>query len=444
MNNQHNSAPIPTHTPAPALSRPLHKHYRWELMALLCCTYFLHQADRAIFGAVLPLIKSDLQLSNTQIGVSVWVLFFVTAVMVPIAGWVGDRWSKKWIISCSLVFWSVATMLTGISRGIGGLIAFRSVATGGGESFYGPASTALIAAFHKKTRALALSLHQGALYFGIMVSGFLGMWFAQQFGGWRSAFYIFGGAGVLLGGVLALCLRDPGDGAAEAGAAETGGARAPQKPLPPLEAVALLVRIPSALLLTCGFIAIVFVNNAYVTWAPMFIGAKFATPQIVASGNSMLYHHIAALAGVLIGGALADAVVPRNPRFRLQLQACAMFCGVPFIFLIGRVDSLATLWVVIAIFGFVRGLYESNTHAAIFDVVPQRLRATVVGLMIMCAFLIGSLSPLLLGLLGDHYGTARGLGIGFSGLSLAWLAGGCCLVAALMFTYNKDRLKNNQ
>jgi sugar phosphate permease len=423
--------------------RPPHSvYYRWELLLLLFFTYFLHQADRAIFGIVLPSIKTDLKLTDTQIGASGTVLFLVLAVMVPVGGMLGDRLSKKWIITGSLIFWSISTMLTGVSRGLAGLIAFRSVATGGGESFYGPASTALIAAFHKKTRALALSIHQSSLYIGIMVSGFLAAWVSQQFG-WRSTFYIFGGCGILLGGVLVFRLRDPRAGETEISAQqESARPLPPLPPLPPLEAVRTLVRIPTALLLTVGFTAIVFVNNAYLVWAPMFIGAKFGVPEITAGGFSMFYHHLAALFGVLIGGAVADAVVPRRPRFRLQLQATAMLCGVPLIFLIGRVNSLAAIWIVIALFGFVRGLYESNTHAAMFDVVPPQLRSTVVGLMIMCAFLIGSLSPLLLGMLGDRHGTASGLGVGFSGLSLAWLIGGLCIVAALVFTYNRDRLKN--
>ena len=408
--------------------------YRWELLILLFFTYFLHQADRAIFGIVLPSIKTDLQLTDTQIGLSGTVLFLVLAVMVPVAGWLGDRLSKKWIITCSLFFWSTATMMTGLSRGLVGIIMFRSVATGGGESFYGPAATALIAAFHQKTRALALSIHQGSLYFGIMVSGFLAAWVSGTFG-WRSTFYIFGGCGILLGIVLAFRLRDPGKDNAETESAEES--------LPPWESVKILVRIPTVWLLTAGFTAIVFVNNAYLVWAPMFIGTKFGVTEITAGGYSMLYHHLAALFGVLIGGAVADAVVSRRPTFRLQLQAVAMLCGAPLIFLIGRIDSLAGLWIVIALFGFLRGLYESNTHAAVFDVVPKRLRATVVGLMIMCGFLIGSLSPLLLGLLGDRYGTATGLGFGFSCLSLAWMIGGLCVASALFVAFKRDRLATN-
>ena len=158
----------------------------------------------------------------------------------------------------------------------------------------------------------------------------------------------------------------------------------------------------------------------------------------------MLYHHLAALAGVLLGGFLSDKFVRRRPSFRLQLQSAAMLLGVPLIFMIGRANSLNSLWTVLFVFGWLRGLYESNTHAAIFDVVPAHIRATVVGLVIMTGFLLGSLSPLLLGFLGDRYGTVPGLESGFSLLSVSWLVGGLCLLAALLFTFKKDRIQEHQ
>ncbi|MDR1962329.1 MAG: MFS transporter [Planctomycetaceae bacterium] len=406
------------------------RFYRWELLLLLFCAYFLHQADRAIFGVLLPSIKSELGLSDTQLGLTASVLFLVLAVMVPVAGFLGDYWSKKKIIISSLIFWSIATMFTGFARGLGGLILFRSVATGGGESFYGPASTALIAAYHEKTRAIALSIHQASLYIGIMCSGFLAGYVAESFG-WRFAFYLFGGFGVLLGFVFIFRLHD---------VPKTESVQ--KEKIPPLQAVLILIRIPTALLLTVGFTAIVFVNNAYLTWMPTYIKVKFTLTQTEAGGYSMFYHHLAALIGVLAGGLLADAMVLRFPRFRLLLQSTTMLLGVPLIFMMGIADSLAVMWTTIFLFGSMRGLYESNTHAAIFDVVPSQLRSTVVGLMIMTAFLFGSFSPLLLGWLGDIYGTENGLAFGFQVLSFAWFLGGCCILVSFLFTFNKDLLKN--
>lgn len=417
-------------------------YYRWELLALLFCAYFLHQADRAIFGVVLSSIKAELNLSDTTLGFSATILFLVTAVMVPVAGFLGDRWSKKWIITCSLVFWSISTMLTGTVRGIAGIIAFRSVATGGSEAFYGPSSTALIAAYHKKTRALALSIHQASLYTGIMLSGFLAGWISLKFG-WRSTFYLFGGLGVFLGLVFVFRLRDaPKETVAQDSKSTELKETVEQPPqLSLLESVLQIVQIRSALLLVTGFTAIVFVNNAYLTWAPMFFENKFELTQFQAGGYSMLYHHLAALVGVLLGGSLSDWLVPRFPRFRLGLQSTAMLIGAVTIFLIGYINSLAVVWVLVFLFGFVRGLYESNTHAAMFDVVPARLRSTVVGLMIMVAFLIGSFSPLILGALSERFGPAQGLSYGFMGLSAVWLIGATAMATAFFTTFLKDRHK---
>ena len=96
--------------------------YKWELLLLLFLAYFFHQADRAIFGVVTSDIQNDLGLSNTQIGTAQTVMFLTLAVMVPIAGFVGDRFSKKWIITGSILFWSLATMLTGW---VGGLLGIK-------------------------------------------------------------------------------------------------------------------------------------------------------------------------------------------------------------------------------------------------------------------------------------------------------------------------------
>lgn len=327
-------------------------------------------------------------------------------------------------------------MLTGLAGGLVGLILFRSVATGGGESFYGPASTALIAAYHKKTRALALSIHQASLYIGIMCSGFLAGHVAELYG-WRAAFYIFGGFGIVLGGVFIFRLHDA---PADVGIGTKTFEAEPPERLGTFQALRLLVRIPTALLLTVGFTAIVVVNNAFLTWMPSFIEVKFGLTQKAAGGYSMLYHHSAALVGVLLGGFLGDWLSSRFPRFRVAMQSTTMLLGVPMIFMLGAADSLATLWMAIILFGFMRGLYESNTHAAVFDVVPPNLRATIVGLMIMTAFLIGSLPPLLLGCLAEQFGTEKGLALGFQILSASWLIGGCCVLTAFCFTLKKDRI----
>ena len=418
-------------------------------MVLLWLTYSLHQIDRAIFAVQYNNIRDELNLTDFQMGLCSQLLFLVMAALVPLAGYVGDRYSKKWIITCALIFWSTATALTGTAKGIVGLILFRSFATGGGEAFYGPASTAMIAAFHKKTRAVALSIHQSAVYFGPMLAAYFGVLIGNAFG-WRSVFFVFGGLGVLLGIVLIYRLREApaaGDTDREAGEEQPAENEPAPEKIPFWSAVGQIIRIPTVLLLTVGFTAIVFVNNAYLTFAPTFIQERFGVSHFDASFYGMSMHFVAAFIGVMIGAVLADSLVPRWPKFRLILQTTVMFLGAPMVFLIGYVDSIHVLWIVLFLFGLFRGLYESNTHAAIFDVVPPKLRAMVVGLMILAAMTIGSFAPTFFGYLGTLYVSADGVAadgfaLAFRLTSLVWILGGLCVLTTLLFTFKRDRLKD--
>ncbi len=407
------------------------EHYKWELLALLCLAFFFNQGDRAIFGVVLPSIKTELRLTDPQLGLVGSVLFFTLAVMLPIAGRLGDLWNKKWIITCSLLFWSMATLMTGLTGGLLGLILLRSVATAGGESFYAPAAFPLLAEHHTRTRSLALSIHQAALYIGVMTSGFLGGFIADQWG-WRSAFYVFGACGIVLGLIFIWRLRD----AVAGPALETGNGR-----LPSVAAWGVFFRTKTALLLTVGCAAIIFVNNAYVVWAPEFIREKYGLSQTAAGGYSMFFHHVAALAGVVAGGRLTDRWVVSHPDFRLRLMGLAMLLGVPAIVFMGFAPALALTCLAMAVFGLFRGLYEANTHAALFDVIAPRFRASAVGNMSMCSFLLGSVSPWLLGWLRGVCPPGTGLSYGFMVLSAAYLAGGGAVWAARTFTFEKDRYR---
>lgn len=418
--------PRPT-DPADAMSP--HRFYRWELLALLFVAFFFHQGDRAIFGVVLSAIKSDLHLTDAQLGMVGTVLFMTLAILMPLTGYIGDIWSRKWIITASVTFWSVATMATGMARGLIGLVMFRSVATAGGESFYAPAAYSLIAQYHKKTRSLALSIHQASLYLGVITSGFLGGYLAELWG-WRSAFYVFGGCGVLLGVVLMFRLKDA---RRETLPGEMAGANVSF-----VEALSRLFRTPTAVLLTIGFTAIVFVNNAYVVWAPNFVQEKFNLSLTVAGGGAMLWHHLAAMIGVLIGGRMSDMMILTHRSFRLQLQMASMLLGVPTILWMGFSGNLMGTWAAMGAFGLCRGLYESNTHASLFDVIPSRYRGSAVAMMTMTAFLIGSLSPWFLGFCSEYFAEGKGLSYGFALLSLAYLIGGLAVFVALNVTFRRD------
>ncbi len=423
--------------------------YKWAMLAMLSCAFFFHQADRALFGLLTIPIQDELGLTDVQIGWINTVLSWTLAGMAFIAGPVGDRFSRKWIITLSLISWSLMTFMMGFVgdwRICGFVIPaffvvmfFRSIATGVGESFYGPCYPPLIAAFHKETRSIALSIHQGALYFGLMTSGVITAWALGVLGTWRHVFMAFGGAGFLLGVFFIFALRDTASTPPNRPTPELSNLRTPT-PAPSFFAgLVYFAKKPSAWCAMAGFVAIVFVNNAYLFWAPKFMSMKFGTSVGAAGTQTMLYHHLCAFLAILAGGLLTDRFVKRMPRFRLGFQMVSMLCGAPCLVLIGLMPSAAEMIVLTAAYGIFRGFFEVNTHASLFDVIPPPYRSTSVGIFTVFAFFVGGLSGVVMGVLSQRYGV-RGFEAGFALMGGAYLVGALLMAISFFVTFRRDRI----
>ncbi|MBQ3748324.1 MAG: MFS transporter [Kiritimatiellae bacterium] len=405
--------------------------YRWAVVALLSGAYFFHQADRAIFGVLLPYVQADLSLTDRQLGHINTVLFLTIAVVTFVAGFLGDRFSRKWIITGSLVFWSIATMGLGFASSFTAVILLRSVATGGGESFYGPSAMSLLASHHRETRSLAFSIHQAALYAGLMLSGVLALKALGLVGSWHGVFVVFGAAGLLLGIAFIWLLKD-GDAGPSGRRAEGAGSL--------LDGFKAFFGCPSALLATTGFIAICCVNNTYITWAPKMFHERFGLDGATAGAHAMFYHHLVAFAAILFGGWVTDRLVARYPRFRLGFQIVALLLGAPALLLVGRCGTFAAAMAMTAAYGLFRGLFEVNTHASVFDVVPARHRASVVGFMLLLAMGLGALfSGELMGWVFSSFGD-RAYSIAFSLMAATYALAALMMSVSFFFTFRRDRI----
>ena len=400
---------------------------------MLSCAFFFHQADRALFGLLTIPIQDDLHLTDVQIGWINTTLSWTLAAMTVVAGFLGDRLSRKWIITLSLIAWSLMTICMGFIGGFAGALFFRSIATGVGESFYAPSAYALIAVHHKETRSVALSIHQAALYVGLMVSGLAVEWMLGFLGTWRNVFIAFGAAGCALGVSFIWALRD---GTNSCTNRRTQLSTSNFRLSTSLRAYFCN---PSALCATAGFVAIVFVNNAYLFWAPKFAAEKFAIGVGEAGKGVMLWHHLFAFAAILAGGITTDHFVKKMPRFRLGFQSVALLCGAPALLWIGLAPSFASLLVAASAYGVFRGFFEVNTHASLFDVVAPDHRSTAVGLLNMIAFFFGGLSGVAMGALSQRWGV-RGFEIGFGIMAAAYALGAALMAFSFFFTFNKNRI----
>lgn len=389
---------------------------KWLTLSFLSLAFFFYMTDRALFGLLVIPIQKTTGLTDIQVGLIDSVMFWVYAALVPFAGLLGDRYDRKRIIGVTIVLWALLTAATGLVGGFIGFVVFRSVLMTGVQTFYTPSAMALISDEHKTTRTIALSVHQAAMYIGLMTSGAIVSAALAVFGGWRGVYFLYGALTLAVGAAFCVVFCRTKGTAVQA-------VKSPKKSLS--AGMRAFFGNPAALCAAVGYVVVLFVNNAYLTWGPKFIANKFELGVGASGKGLMLYHNLAALSAILIAGFLTDAWVKRNPRFRLGLQIVALVAGAPLLMLFGFAPSVGVAWTAIATWGVARGLFQANAFASVFDVVSAESRASAVGFLNVIAALICSLAPLAMGALSQNYGT-RGFEWGFAGM------GGLLLVGALL------------
>ena len=407
--------------------------YKWEVLLLLWMAYLLNQADRQVFNTVLPAIRDALNLTDTSIGLIATIFNLCYAFMVPMGGWVGDKFSRKWVVTIAILFWSVATMFTGLATGVIMLILMRSVATGGGEAFFGPANYSLLGQYHKETRARAMSIHQTAYYIGVILAGWLAGLIADKLG-WQYSFIIFGAVGVIWGIIMAIRLKDKKEENADTAAKE-------ENKVGILDGFKVVFTTPTALMLTIGFSGLIFVITGFMTWVPAFLQEEFGQNQAAAGFNSMFWTYLAAFVGVLLAGSLSDKFAAKTNKARMLLQAFGLIAGAVFLFIMGYSTTLWVLYLSFAGWGFFRAFFDANTYTVLYDVTPSHLHASCSSAMITTGFAVGALAPVVLGAMKESLGS---LAATFPVLGVIWVVCAILMFIVSRTSYQKDYDKINK
>src|ERR1051325_10525230 len=114
-------------------------------LAVLTFINLFNYLDRWVVAAVVESIKkSELHLTDTELGLVGPGFIFVYTITSPLFGTFGDRSKRPPLIALGVAIWSVATALAGFARGVATLFAARS-AVGVGEAAYGTIAPALLA-----------------------------------------------------------------------------------------------------------------------------------------------------------------------------------------------------------------------------------------------------------------------------------------------------------
>ena len=110
------------------------------VLALLAVMYLILFVNRVNISTAAPLMKADLHLSNTQLGLAFSAFAIPYALFQLIGGWVGDKFGPRLTLSVCCAMVGLCTILTGAATGFISLFALR-LALGFGEGAAFPTAT---------------------------------------------------------------------------------------------------------------------------------------------------------------------------------------------------------------------------------------------------------------------------------------------------------------
>jgi ACS family D-galactonate transporter-like MFS transporter len=176
--------------PSPAIevraSPPL-----WRIVTLLVLSVSINYIDRGNLSIAAPLLKDEMGISPSQLGILLSSFFWTYAAFQIISGWLVDRFNVKWVMAAGFFFWSLATAATGQVKGFALLLVLR-MALGIGESVAYPCYSKILAShFAEHQRGLANALIDAGTKCGPALGTLLGGVLIAHFG-WRPFFIVLG------------------------------------------------------------------------------------------------------------------------------------------------------------------------------------------------------------------------------------------------------------
>ncbi|MCU1719512.1 spinster family MFS transporter [Pseudomonas sp. 5P_3.1_Bac2] len=195
----------------------------WWMVGVLLMFYVISILDRLVINMLVIPIQKDLGLSDFEISLLMGPAFAICFGLCgyPL-GWMTDRFSRRGVIFGGIVFWSAATVMTGLAKSFPVLFAAR-MGVGAGEAGLQPAAYSLIAdKFPKERMTTALSIFgmgpKVGTAFAFAVGGWVIAYSAAHEGlvlplvgevnSWRLAMLLIGAPGILLA-LLAFTFKEP-------------------------------------------------------------------------------------------------------------------------------------------------------------------------------------------------------------------------------------------
>ena len=362
----------------------------FRVVFLLAVAVFINYVDRGNLATASPLLKDELGLSNSQVGVLLSAFFWSYAPLQPVAGWLAQRFDVRYVLATGLIVWAIATALVGLATSFAMLLGLRLL-LGVGESVTYPSNSKLLAQRapeHHRGRANGLIAACQALgpTFGTLVGGLIMATF-----GWRAAFVAFG--------LISLLWLLPWLIVTRGGAATAGGQHG--APLPYLTLLRKRAMWGSSLGQFCSTYSYYFV----LTWLPLILvkAYGYSVKEMAQIGAGVYAIHAASSA--LMGWASDRWIMSGASANRVRKTLLVSgLVGVAIVMMVCASAVSTAAVMLLAATAALHGTQTPNIFAISQTLGGPRAAGQWMGVQNLVGNLAGVVAPMVTGLVVDYTG----------------------------------------
>ena len=380
---------------APVSERAGHQH-AGAALGVLTGLNVLNYLDRYVSAGILPAIIAALAITDSQAGSLQSIFILVYALSSPLMGWAGDRGRRIPLCIAGVVIWSAATFGSGLATSFALLLLARAL-VGIGEASYAVVTPSIISDFYPPDRrGRALALFYAAMPIGSALGYLIGGAVGEAYG-WRAAFFVAGGPGLLLALGL-LFIREP----------QRGRFDPPQRPASHLRTrdwLRALWTRRSYVVNTVAQTIYTFSIGGLAAWMPTYF---YRERGMSLSRAGFLFGAClcaAGLVGTVLGGYASDRLSRRYPTAHFVFSGAALVASLPFVLLAVLAEHPAIFWPAMFVTLMLLFLNQGPLNAAMTNVLPSDLRGRGFALYTTAIHIFGDgASPKLIGMASDSVG----------------------------------------
>jgi len=414
------------------MSKGYSNRYIVSLVIILMLVSSINVADKELLAPVANAVKSELAMSDGQLGAVRAAVFLAALLGHAFWGPLSDRWVRKYVISIGTVIWSGITWLTAYVGSFWQLLAARA-AMSFAEGCFNPSAYPLLTdTVPKRRHGLVLGLMSLTYPVGtaaaLVVAGMIGTAY------WRQPFAIYGIVGVILGLLVLSIVREPLRGATEEAVEAMAGVYTGRFSLAELQR-ALTTRTTLLVfgLDTCQ----ASVNWSIAFWSPLYLTRYRIAPNPEVAAMALLPAILGFVLGAVWGGWLIDRLRRRTDRGAAWVALMAMAGGLLMALVVFNIFNLEMLMAAAFFLGLVAYTVMPAVTVLMFSVIPPETKATVMATSNIILNLVIAVLSFLIGVISD----LTELRLSFGGVVLIMFALGLAMAVGILRCVRADMVR---